>query len=172
MNIGTSHYGADFDIVTALLTCFAIVIVGVVIIWVVAWRSGDLDRPTVTKIRLPPIDNPLFEEWVREAIDSLPESFEPFLENVAIRIDDEPPDGYEEITGQGKIALGSCVHLILSTGGFVPMDSVITIFKKPILLVCAGQDEEQIKERIRKVLYHEIAHHLGFDEGQVRRLGV
>jgi predicted Zn-dependent protease with MMP-like domain len=44
----------------------------------------------------------------------------------------------------------------------------ITIFKDPILRL--GKDEEEIKELVKIVVWHEIAHHFGFNEEKVRLL--
>ena len=46
----------------------------------------------------------LFEEFVKEAVDSLPEEMKKELENMAILVEDEPPEDWEEEMGQG----GSC----------------------------------------------------------------
>jgi predicted Zn-dependent protease with MMP-like domain len=49
------------------------------------------------------------------------------------------------------------------------MPDKITIYQKNIEAVC-GSDEE-IKNRIKKVVRHEVAHFVGFTEEQVKLLG-
>ena len=49
------------------------------------------------------------------------------------------------------------------------MPDKITIYQKNIEAIC-GSDEE-IKNRIKKVVRHEVAHFVGFTEEQVKWLG-
>jgi len=44
----------------------------------------------------------------------------------------------------------------------------ITIFQEPIARI--SKTEEDIKELVKIVVWHEIAHHFGFNEKQVRAL--
>jgi predicted Zn-dependent protease with MMP-like domain len=43
----------------------------------------------------------------------------------------------------------------------------ITIFKLPML--AAARDEPDLKEIVANTVWHEIAHHFGLDEAEVRR---
>ena len=49
------------------------------------------------------------------------------------------------------------------------MPEKITIYQKNIEAIC--HSDEKIKQRIKKVVRHEVAHFVGFTEEQVRRLG-
>lgn len=44
----------------------------------------------------------------------------------------------------------------------------ITIFKNPIEYICHG-DPEKIKETVYRVLWHEVGHHFGFNETEIRK---
>jgi len=46
----------------------------------------------------------------------------------------------------------------------------ITIFQKPIEACC--RTAEEIQERVRRTLIHEIAHHFGIGEERLRELGL
>jgi predicted Zn-dependent protease with MMP-like domain len=45
----------------------------------------------------------------------------------------------------------------------------ITLFRRPILAVC--RTPEEVKERVRRVVVHELAHHFGIDDEQLREWG-
>ena len=47
----------------------------------------------------------------------------------------------------------------------------ITIFKNPIVELCAG-NPDKIKQQVAKTIQHEIAHHFGFNEAEVRTKGL
>jgi len=44
----------------------------------------------------------------------------------------------------------------------------ITIFKNPILLYTGG-DYESVKQQVARTVLHEIEHHFGFNESEVRK---
>jgi len=44
----------------------------------------------------------------------------------------------------------------------------ITIFQAPLERI--SQNEENLKEIVKNVVWHEVAHHFGFDEKSVREL--
>jgi predicted Zn-dependent protease with MMP-like domain len=45
----------------------------------------------------------------------------------------------------------------------------ITLFRRPILAVC--RTPEEVRERVRSVVIHELAHHFGIDDDRLRDLG-
>jgi len=105
-----------------------------------------------------------FEEWVREAVDSLPGDLREAMSNVAIAIADEPPPG------QPLLGLYEGVPLTSRTSGYagVPPD-VITIYRGPLERLY-GHDHEVLREQIRRVVLHEIAHHFGISDERLREL--
>ena len=112
-----------------------------------------------------------FEELVNAGIEAVPKKFLDLLDNVAIVIADEP-------TVQQKLKLG--LHSGLSLFGLyegVPrtergvnytavLPDKITIFQKPIEE--ASADAEDLKKIVKNTVWHEIAHHFGMDEHEVR----
>lgn len=120
-----------------------------------------------------------FEQLVAEALDSLPTDFMPYLENVAVVIEPWPQPYQLARLGYppGALLLGLYEgiprprrHASLT---LVPPDK-ITIFQGPIefLFPGAGPDRDaKVREQVRRVVIHEVAHHFGFGEDKIRQLG-
>ena len=104
------------------------------------------------------------EQYVDEAIDSLPDDLRAFMSNVAIVIDDEPPPGLP------LLGLYQGVPLTLRTSGYagVPPDK-ITIYRGPLERRAAG-DPGRLRAEVRRVVVHEIAHHFGISDQRLLEL--
>ena len=106
-----------------------------------------------------------FEDTVEEALGSLPAELAARIENVAVIVADEAPGhpnrlGYYQ--GIPRTRRGSGYVL-------VPPDR-ITIYRAPLERLY-GRDPERLRERIRHVVIHEIAHHFGISDERLRELG-
>jgi len=114
-----------------------------------------------------------FEELVAEAVSQLPEEFRERLENVDITVQSWPSRGQLKSTrtGTGHTLLGLYhgIPMIRRGRGYslVPPDK-ITIFQKPIEARC--RDDDEIRDTVRKVVRHEIAHHFGIDDARLSEL--
>ncbi|MGI8903693.1 MAG: metallopeptidase family protein [Solirubrobacteraceae bacterium] len=100
-----------------------------------------------------------FKALVRAAVDDLPLEFHRALEHVAIVVAD---------SGRRRGAYG------LYQGDTVARDFFhdrIVIFSDS-LLRDFGSDPELLKAQVTRTVRHELAHHLGSDEQDVRRLGL
>jgi predicted Zn-dependent protease with MMP-like domain len=100
-----------------------------------------------------------FKALVRSAIDELPLEFHRALEHVAVVVSDG---------GRRQRAYG------IYQGDTVARDFFhdrIVIFRDT-LVRDFGSDAEQLKAQVTRTLRHELAHHLGWDEKGVRRLGL
>ena len=112
-----------------------------------------------------------FEELVKQGIEAIPKRFLEKLDNVDIVIEDEPTEEQmKKLRIRKDIKLFGLYEGIPQTkrgfySGVLP--DKITIFKKPIEEVCFS--DEQIKEQVKKTVWHEIAHHFGMSEERVRR---
>lgn len=113
-----------------------------------------------------------FQKIVREAIQTIPQEFLEKLDNVDIVIEDQP-------------TLHQLKRLQLRRGGYhllglyegIPrtkrqnysstLPDKITIFKKPIEVM--ARSIKDLREIVRNVVWHEIAHHFGMDEAAVDR---
>jgi predicted Zn-dependent protease with MMP-like domain len=106
-----------------------------------------------------PRDEDDFKVLVRSALDELPLEFHRALEHVAIVVSDG---------GRRRGAYG------LYQGDTVARDHFhdrIVIFRDT-LLRDFGHDPEILKAQVIRVVRHELAHHLGWDEKGVRGLGL
>lgn len=111
-----------------------------------------------------------FEKLVNEAIKTIPEKFLKKLDNVVIFIKDEP-NSY-----QGQFLTLGLYEGIPQTERWhysQVLPDKITIFKKPIEKLAFQEAnlklrEEKIKQIIKETVWHEIAHHFGMNEKEVR----
>lgn len=117
-----------------------------------------------------------FEKIVDDAVAAVPKKFLDKLNNVAIVVQDFP--SYEQLAKLG-VKTGSQPprpYLLLGLyqgvpqtkrwggGSFFP--DKITIFKGPIEYL--ANTEEDVKRIVQDTVKHEIAHHFGFSEQDIR----
>jgi predicted Zn-dependent protease with MMP-like domain len=110
---------------------------------------------------LPPPDEPPseFDALVIEALDDLPEQFRELLERTPVVVSSR---------GHEYRAYGHYV------GGTIARDSYpdrIVIYQDT-LERDYGHDPELLRAQVERVVRHELAHHLGWDERGVRGLGL
>lgn len=115
-----------------------------------------------------------FETLVAEAVDSLPDEIADWLDNVAIVVGNQPTPGQLADAGLGPddLLLGLYVGVPKTQRGFTYGEIVpdkIVIFQRPIERVC--RTPAQVREQVRRTVLHEIGHHFGMDEGQLRAAG-
>jgi predicted Zn-dependent protease with MMP-like domain len=121
------------------------------------------------------IDLAAFEQLVDEALSSLPEDIAQWLDNVAIVVAEWPTPEQLAQAGvrPGGTLLGLYVGVPKTRRGFTFGETVpdkIIIFRQPIQRICRTPD--QIRAQVRRTVLHEIGHHFGLDEGQLRAAGV
>jgi predicted Zn-dependent protease with MMP-like domain len=105
-----------------------------------------------------------FEACVREALETLPPDLAKAMSNVELVVEDEPPEG------QPLLGLYQGVPLTHRTTGYggVPPDK-ISIFRGP-LERRYGRDPRALRDQIRRVVLHEIAHHFGISDERLREI--
>lgn len=112
------------------------------------------------------MDTATFEQCVNEAVDALPRSIKLHMENVAIVIEDEPTTAQRREQGiaANDIIFGLYEGVPLTERGihYASLPDKITIFKEQIL--AAYRDPNAVRECIMNTVWHEIAHHVGFDD--------
>lgn len=118
------------------------------------------------------MDDEKFEQLVAEGLEKIEKRFLDKLDNVAIVIADEPTlEQRRELKLHDHASLFGLYQGIPLTkrdsgySGVLP--DKITIFKKPIL--AAAGSKEEIREMVAETVWHEIGHHFGLDESEVRR---
>ena len=105
-----------------------------------------------------------FDVCLESALASLPDGLRSKMSNVAIVVEDEPPAGMPLLGLYQGIPLtrrGSAY------GGVLP--DKITIYRGPLERLCAG-DPERLRNEIRRVVLHEVAHHFGISDERLREM--
>lgn len=113
-----------------------------------------------------------FEEIAQQAFDSLPDSITHEIDNVHIVVEDYPPPDVIQRRGTDRYSLlGLYEGVPLTHRGTwygaspIPPDK-ISLYKRNIESVCRSREE--VERRITEVLFHEIGHHFGMSEDEVR----
>ncbi len=106
-----------------------------------------------------------FEELVGDALDLVPEDLAELMDNVVVLVEDEAPAPDEELLG---VYDGTPLTERDSMYAGVMPDR-ITIFRVPILRMCAS--DEEVVDEVRITVVHEIAHHFGIDDERLHELG-
>ena len=112
-----------------------------------------------------------FEELVNQAWENIPESFRDRFSNLAIFVEPEP--SYEQLRAVRVPRSGTLLGLYQGVPlsrrsvhyGMVLPDRV-TLFQGPIERSARRRDE--IPDIVYDTLWHELAHHLGMNEREVR----
>ncbi len=117
-----------------------------------------------------------FEQLINEAISALPEHGRKAMENVAFIVEREARHKKAREIGidMNEVLLGLYEGVPKTKRGanyFGVLPDKITIFQQPIEEL-AGRDEKKLKKLIYEVVWHEVGHHLGFDEKEIRALEV
>ena len=132
----------------------------------VRWRDGTSMSPNLDRQR--------FEELVLEAVEALPERFRARLVNVDIEVRDWPSP--EELQSArvpaGRMLLGLYVGIPYTRRGRyqVALPDRIFIYQRSIERLCRSDDE--VRERVGRVIKHEIAHHFGLTDADLRGSGI
>ena len=112
------------------------------------------------------IDQKEFDDIAEKALQSIPKSFRDKLENVQIVMSDSAPKN------SGGMLPGLYQGVPLKNrgifyGGALP--DKITLYKDNIESICSNTEE--LKIRIKEVIIHEIGHHFGMNEKEIREAG-
>lgn len=115
-----------------------------------------------------------FKALVEEAIDTIPARFAREVKNVAIVIEDEPPEELlvEMEMGPDDILLGLYQGIPLPERGWAHGNALpdrITLFQRTIEEEC-GEDEDEIVVAIGETLIHELGHYFGLSEDEIMEI--
>jgi predicted Zn-dependent protease with MMP-like domain len=165
----------------------AVIVVGVLALsavvalvtgWLAGWQQDEAEFELVVRraerladenlavdpdelefMELDPLHDRDFEELVRDALDELPDLLQNALDHVAVVISDG---------GRRAHAYG-----LYQGGGVHRRDhgDRIVIFRDT-LRRDFGHDPDELREQVVRVVRHELAHHVGFDEMGVGELGL
>lgn len=124
----------------------------------VLWSEADGHKPDKpSRLNL---SRRRFERLVERALTSLPQEFQSRLGNVAVIIEDEPPEDMPDTMG-----LYEGTPLIHRSSDDIALPDQITIFKGPIERAC--RTEKEIEHEVRVTVLHEVGHYFGLEEAQL-----
>jgi predicted Zn-dependent protease with MMP-like domain len=114
-----------------------------------------------------------FEKIVISALSSLPKFFKNRMENIDVVIEDRAsPDLLSEMGLKSPFdLLGLYQGIPIDQRGFYygnVLPDKITLFQLPIESIC--KTKEEIEEKVREVVVHEIGHYFGLDEERLEEL--
>ncbi|MFN8482670.1 MAG: metallopeptidase family protein [Anaerolineae bacterium] len=113
-----------------------------------------------------------FERLVAEVIDSLPPQFLPYLEKVAIIIEDWPDEEELADLGIGPEETLFGLHRGPPLGAYDNMapPPMVVIYRGPIQEEC--ETEAEVRREVRTTVLHEVGHFFGLSEDDLTRLGL
>ena len=113
-----------------------------------------------------------FEEIINAAVANLPKQYVDHLANVAFIIEDEPtPSQRQQLAlrrDQSLFGLYEGVPLAARQGASKLLPDKITLFKTP--LEQASHSLAELRSRISRTVWHEVAHYYGLNHSQIRDL--
>ncbi len=119
------------------------------------------------------MDEDKFKKLVAEALDSLPKEFAEKLNNVSVTVDDFPTPFQlrKSKLPPWALLLGLYEGVPQTKRGvyYSAIPDKITIFKNSILRVSGT--EEEVRAQIRATVIHEIGHHFGLSDKELRKAG-
>ncbi len=120
------------------------------------------------------MDDKRFNKLVADALDSLPKEFGEKLNNVSVTVKDYPKPFQ---LWKGKVPprgllLGLYEGVPQTKRGiyYSNIPDKITIFKNSILRV--ARTDEEITAQVRSTVMHEIGHHFGLTEAELRKSNI
>jgi predicted Zn-dependent protease with MMP-like domain len=124
----------------------------------------------------PRISRRAFEALVVEALDDLPAFVRERLVNVAVVVEDRADPGRLRRSGQPSeydlLGLYEGINRLERGGDYhLVTPDRITLFWRPIIEEVGSGNREAIRREVRKTIIHEVAHHFGYDDAELERLG-
>jgi len=110
------------------------------------------------------LGRPEFEALVEQALDEIPDELARLVRNVVVLVEDDAPPDAPDLLG-----VYDGVSLTERGTDHTGLPDRITIFRRPLLEMCA--DAEELVREVRITVVHEIAHHFGIDDQRLHELG-
>jgi predicted Zn-dependent protease with MMP-like domain len=135
-------------------------------------RLGDpagADAAFRRAARLAPADYPMpprlsetrFATLVAGALDDIPDTFLPYLEQVIVRVRDWPDVGDDPFLMGLYVGVARPDRTVLTEDN---LDHVV-VFKRAHEI--QATDEDELRDEVRRTVVHEIAHHFGIEHGDM-----
>ena len=101
---------------------------------------------------------------VEAAVESLPAELRAAMSNVEIVVEDEPP------RGEPLLGLYEGIPLTRRSSSYTGvLPDKITIYRGPLTRLY-GSDAARLREQVRHVVLHEVAHHFGISDERLVEL--
>src|SRR5438270_12690509 len=111
-----------------------------------------------------------FVKEVEKALDSLPEEFRNRIHNVAVLVEDFPPNRPSPHSGQQRRLLLGLFQGVPTTKKSIfdlpTGPDYVVLYQNNIEAVCSS--EAEVREQIRLTVIHELGHYFGMDEEQLK----
>ena len=110
-----------------------------------------------------------FVKVVEQTLDPLPQEFRSRIRNVAVLVEDVPPNQPSSQPGQRRLLLGLFHGVPATKKSVFDMPTgpdYIVLYQKNIEAICSS--EAEVREQIRRTLIHELGHYFGLDENQLK----
>jgi len=111
-----------------------------------------------------------FNQVVAEVMDSLPEEFRRRIRNVAVLVEDLPPDQKPPKAGGPRTLRLGLFHGVPMTHKSVFQlpagPDYVVLYQKNLEAVSAN--EAELREQIRRTVIHEFGHYFGMSEEQLK----
>jgi predicted Zn-dependent protease with MMP-like domain len=114
-----------------------------------------------------------FEEIVVSALKRIPKSLKKKMENIDVVVEDRASRDLLSETGLRSPfeLLGLYQGVPIDRRGFYygnVLPDKITLFQIPIESIC--QTKEEVEEKVKEVVIHEVGHYFGLDDERLREL--
>ena len=119
------------------------------------------------------VERERFEELVRQAMETLPPEIAERIDNVDVEVQDWPAARQLASTrvprGSTLLGLYQGIPLTKRTSGYnLVAPDRITIYQGPLERLARNDDD--LVERVRDVVVHEVAHHFGISDARLSEL--
>lgn len=137
------------------------------------WLMADRQQKAGTTLKYSEQE---FQQVVAEALDEVPEEFDKEWNNVAVIVSTDWPSDADKMrmgVPEGHLIFGTYSGLD-RTKGFRAQSSsrhVIVVYQ-PALELAYGSDKDRLEQEIRRVVLHELAHHLGMSHHKMKEIGL
>ncbi len=111
-----------------------------------------------------------FRDLVAEALDELPDRFRRVMDNVEVVVEELPPPEIQRRFSGILLGLYQGVPLDRRSVMGLHFPDKISIYKRNIESIC--RTSEEVRDQVKTTLMHEIGHHFGLNERELRDAGV
>jgi predicted Zn-dependent protease with MMP-like domain len=116
-----------------------------------------------------------FQEMVAKTLDEVPEEFDKEWNNVAVTVSTGWSSEAEKKrmgVPEGHVVFGTYSGLDRTRGSQSESGRHVIVVYQPALELLCGSDKDRLEREIRRVVLHELAHHLGMSHHRMKEIGL